>query len=201
MEFLNRTEYFDYYNQDLLDFITDYIIPYTSQFERRTEYIYYKRILEMLFQENFLNEDIYYTMGVYLSMVKEDIEEDMNIIRQLFNEVNVMRHIYDNIFNDNVFIDIIIIQNHDENLENLENVKNIVIQEELDKIQISEFSDIKTDEKQCSICLDDFEPSSKIRLINCKHLFHSECLDTWLLQHDYKCPHCREKVAEYKSQI
>ena len=95
----------------------------------------------------------------------------------------------------------IIIQNHDENLENLENVKNIVIQEELDKIQISEFSDIKTDEKQCSICLDDFEPSSKIRLINCKHLFHSECLDTWLLQHDYKCPHCREKVAEYKSQI
>ena len=193
MDFLNRTEYFDYYNQDLLDFITDYIIPYTSQFERRTEYIYYKRILEMLFQENFLNEDIYYTMGVYLSMVKEDIEEDMNIIRQLFNEVNVMRH--------NVFIDIIIIQNHDENLENLENVKNIVIQEELDKIQISEFSDIKTDEKQCSICLDDFEPSSKIRLINCKHLFHSECLDTWLLQHDYKCPHCREKVAEYKSQI
>ena len=151
----------------------------------------------MLFQENFLNEDIYYTMGVYLSMVKEDIEEDMNIIRQLFNEVNVMRHIYDNVFNDNVFIDIIIIQNH----ENLENVKNIVIQEELDKIQISEFSDIKTDEKQCSICLDDFEPSSKIRLINCKHLFHSECLDTWLLQHDYKCPHCREKVAEYKSQI
>lgn len=197
MDFLNRTEYFDYYNQDLLDFITDYIIPYTSQFERRTEYIYYKRILEMLFQENFLNEDIYYTMGVYLSMVKEDIEEDMNIIRQLFNEVNVMRHIYDNVFNDNVFIDIIIIQNH----ENLENVKNIVIQEELDKIQISEFSDIKTDEKQCSICLDDFEPSSKIRLINCKHLFHSECLDTWLLQHDYKCPHCREKVAEYKSQI
>ena len=98
MDFLNRTEYFDYYNQDLLDFITDYIIPYTSQFERRTEYIYYKRILEMLFQENFLNEDIYYTMGVYLSMVKEDIEEDMNIIRQLFNEVNVMRH--------NVFIDI-----------------------------------------------------------------------------------------------
>ena len=193
MDFLNRTEYFDYYNQDLLDFITDYIIPYTSQFERRTEYIYYKRILEMLFQENFLNEDIYYTMGVYLSMVKEDIEEDMNIIRQLFNEFNVMRH--------NVFIDIIIIQNHDENLENLENVKNIVIQEELDKIQISEFSDIKTDEKQCSICLDDFEPSSKIRLINCKHLFHSECLDTWLLQHDYKCPHCREKVAEYKSQI
>ena len=193
MDFLNRTEYFDYYNQDLLDFITDYIIPYTSQFERRTEYIYYKRILEMLFQENFLNEDIYYTMGVYLSMVKEDIEEDMNIIRQLFNEVNVMRH--------NVFIDIIIIQNHDENLENLENVKNIVIQEELDKIQISEFSDIKTDEKQCSICLDDFEPSSKIRLINCKHLFHSECLDTWLLQHDYKCPHCRKKVAEYKSQI
>lgn len=196
MEFLNRTEYFDYYNQDLLDFITDYIIPYTSQFERRTEYIYYKRILEMLFQENFLNEDIYYTMGVYLSMVKEDIEEDMNIIRQLFNEVNVMRHIY-----DNVFIDIIIIQNPEENMENLENVKNIVIQEELYKIQISEFSDIKTDEKQCSICLDDFEPSNKIRLINCKHLFHSECLDTWLLQHDYKCPHCREKVAEYKSQI
>lgn len=201
MEFLNRTEYFDYYNQDLLDFIINFIIPYTSQFERRTEYLYYKRILEMLFQENFLNEDIYYTMGVYLSMVKEDIEEDMNIIRQLFNEINVMRHIYDNVFNDNVFIDIIVIQNHDENMENLENVKNIVIQEELDKIQISEFSDIKTDEKQCSICLDDFEPSSKIRLINCKHLFHSECLDTWLLQHDYKCPHCREKVAEYKSQI
>jgi hypothetical protein len=192
-EFLNQRDYFDYYNQDLLDFITNYIIPYNSQFERRSEYLYYKRILEMLFQEDFLKEDIYYTMGVYLSMVKDDIEEDMNIIRQLFNEVNAMRYIYDNV--------IIIIQNPAENLDNLENVKNIVIKEELDKIQIVSFSELKTDEKECSICLDEFEPSSKIRIINCKHVFHSECLDTWLLQHDYKCPHCREKVAEYKSDL
>ena len=69
MEFLNQRDYFDYYNQDLLDFITNYIIPYNSQFERRSEYLYYKRILEMLFQEDFLKEDIQSKIALYFPSI------------------------------------------------------------------------------------------------------------------------------------
>lgn len=43
----------------------------------------------------------------------------------------------------------------------------------------------------CSICLTEFEVKEIVRLIpHCKHLFHPQCLDTWLSSHR-TCPLCR----------
>lgn len=194
MDFLHQRNYFEHYNPELLDHIMNRVIPYIGQFERYSETLHYKRIIEILFEDQFTEQDIYFTMGVYLSSLKEDIEEDMEIIRGIFRQFYER---VDQILNIiNVVFPITL-----PNFDHLENVKNTVIKEELDKLQIVSFSELKTDEKECSICLDTFEPDSKIRLIDCKHVFHSDCLDTWLLQHDYKCPHCREKIANYKSDI
>ena len=186
MDFLYQQNYFEHYNPELLDHIMNRVIPYIGQFERYSETLHYKRIIEILFEEQFTEQDIYFTIGVYLSSLKEDIEEDMEIIRGIFRQFYQILNIINVVF---------------PNFDHLENVKNTVIKEELDKLQIVYFSELKTDEKECSICLDTFEPDSKIRLIDCKHVFHSDCLDIWLLQHDYKCPHCREKIANYKSDI
>ncbi|KAL6984963.1 RING-type E3 ubiquitin transferase [Sarracenia purpurea var. burkii] len=43
----------------------------------------------------------------------------------------------------------------------------------------------------CAVCLCEFEPEDKLRLLpKCSHAFHMECIDTWLLSHS-TCPLCR----------
>ncbi|KAK8664683.1 hypothetical protein V6N13_084461 [Hibiscus sabdariffa] len=44
---------------------------------------------------------------------------------------------------------------------------------------------------ECSVCLGDITEESKVRLLpNCKHIFHVQCIDTWLGSHT-TCPICR----------
>ncbi|XP_057781880.1 RING-H2 finger protein ATL57-like [Salvia miltiorrhiza] len=45
--------------------------------------------------------------------------------------------------------------------------------------------------EECAICLSEFEEGETIKLIPyCGHVFHAECLDTWLQLH-VTCPLCR----------
>ncbi|KAI4344360.1 hypothetical protein L6164_011594 [Bauhinia variegata] len=46
----------------------------------------------------------------------------------------------------------------------------------------------------CAVCLCEFEPEDKLRLLpKCSHAFHMECIDTWLLSHS-TCPLCRANL-------
>lgn len=46
----------------------------------------------------------------------------------------------------------------------------------------------------CAVCLCEFEPDDKLRLLPiCSHAFHMECIDTWLLSHS-TCPLCRASL-------
>ncbi|XP_022965405.1 RING-H2 finger protein ATL13-like [Cucurbita maxima] len=50
---------------------------------------------------------------------------------------------------------------------------------------------LKLDPFDCSVCLCEFQPNDKLRLLTkCSHAFHMECIDTWLLSHS-TCPLCR----------
>lgn len=47
----------------------------------------------------------------------------------------------------------------------------------------------------CPICIDDFELNeSQIRELPCRHIFHSECIDTFLLNNSSLCPMCKKSV-------
>ncbi|CAN0912319.1 Putative RING-H2 finger protein ATL49 [Linum grandiflorum] len=52
----------------------------------------------------------------------------------------------------------------------------------------------KSDPFDCAVCLSEFEPDDKLRLLpNCSHAFHMDCIDTWLLSHS-TCPLCRSSL-------
>ncbi|XP_004146803.1 putative RING-H2 finger protein ATL69 [Cucumis sativus] len=47
----------------------------------------------------------------------------------------------------------------------------------------------------CSICLSDYKPHDSVRCIpDCRHCFHSDCVDQWLRM-SATCPLCRNSPA------
>jgi hypothetical protein len=80
------------------------------------------------------------------------------------------------------------------------NGKETLSQLSLDKLTLVNFknvdSEIKKKFETCLICLDDFKDETVIRTIKCTHLFHKDCIDSWLLKESYKCPLCRDSVIE-----
>ncbi|KAK9152958.1 hypothetical protein Sjap_000438 [Stephania japonica] len=56
-----------------------------------------------------------------------------------------------------------------------------------------------TNSIECSVCLSTIEEEEMVRLLpNCKHTFHSQCIDMWLNGHS-TCPVCRTE-AEPRAQ-
>lgn len=50
------------------------------------------------------------------------------------------------------------------------------------------------DSADCAVCLNEFGNEDKLRLLpKCKHAFHTECIDTWLLSNS-TCPLCRRSL-------
>ena len=48
---------------------------------------------------------------------------------------------------------------------------------------------------ECVICFANIENVQDIRLLNCQHLFHDECIDKWL-QKKPSCPVCKKEFKK-----
>ena len=49
----------------------------------------------------------------------------------------------------------------------------------------------KQEDETCPICLDDFKDGDEIRILPCKHEYHSSCIDQWLTTRKRFCPLCK----------
>ncbi|KAJ3862652.1 hypothetical protein EV359DRAFT_44742 [Lentinula novae-zelandiae] len=49
--------------------------------------------------------------------------------------------------------------------------------------------------EQCLICLEEYDKQDSVRVLECKHAFHMDCVDRWLLEGRNSCPACRGKVS------
>ena len=52
---------------------------------------------------------------------------------------------------------------------------------------------IKSFSIECPICLMSFEKSQSVKILDCKHCFHSKCLDLWL-EKQRTCPYCKLSI-------
>uniref|UniRef100_A0A7C9E4F8 RING-type E3 ubiquitin transferase n=1 Tax=Opuntia streptacantha TaxID=393608 RepID=A0A7C9E4F8_OPUST len=54
---------------------------------------------------------------------------------------------------------------------------------------------------ECAICLNEFEEDETLKLLpKCDHVFHPDCIDTWLAGHT-TCPVCRANLVPEQAQI
>ena len=85
------------------------------------------------------------------------------------------------------------------NLANINNISSVNIFSSLHTNSVnassSYNSNANSSSEVCSICQTDFEGSDIVRrLNNCSHLFHLNCVDTWLSNHS-TCPTCRNNLT------
>ena len=70
--------------------------------------------------------------------------------------------------------------------------------ETLDSGETLEVSD-EDDRAQCAVCLEKFREGDQVcssHNMDCKHVFHYDCIYQWLLKHD-ECPYCRHIFLQY----
>jgi hypothetical protein len=67
------------------------------------------------------------------------------------------------------------------------------INELLEDVQLTEEALNKLENKECSICLEDFAKGDKICYLPCFHFFHSKCIKQWT-ERSKKCPLCNNEI-------
>lgn len=58
----------------------------------------------------------------------------------------------------------------------------------------------KSEKQSCVICLNDLQKGEKIIETHCEHLFHDECLITWL-KTNISCPMCRKNAITGENSV
>lgn len=166
--------------------------------------------LDLIIDTNYnINELIKHLELYYLGNISEfidRIENDTSLITNLdnytftnleqiyiylndgidINDLNIPEQ--NNNFLDNLYYQIIDDEIPPEKItpETLENIPKIIFST-LDKNKYEYIESLN-----CSICSDNFNDNDEIRLLNCKHFFHVECIDKWLLNYCNKCPVCKQ---------
>ena len=56
-------------------------------------------------------------------------------------------------------------------------------------------------DEKCTVCLGPLKKDDMVWELNCKHVFHQDCIKTWLKEYNYKCPVCREEAGEGETDI
>ena len=60
---------------------------------------------------------------------------------------------------------------------------------DIEKKEIKYNNEIHND-RECTICLEEYEENNELYQLQCGHYYHKECIDDWLLKHQ-TCPLCR----------
>jgi E3 ubiquitin-protein ligase RHA2 len=55
--------------------------------------------------------------------------------------------------------------------------------------------------EKCTICLYDMNEDEEYFDIECKHIFHKDCLETYLKNYNHICPVCRNEIGESNPNI
>ena len=69
-----------------------------------------------------------------------------------------------------------------------------ITKKQFDKLPKVKYNKEKYSENyQCIICMEEFEKNEKVTLLPCDHIFHSNCIEQWLLK-QRSCPFCKSEI-------
>lgn len=74
----------------------------------------------------------------------------------------------------------------------------LVRPKDLLSLSLDQYSSLKENIKkyeECPICFEYFTKEEFIRTLQCKHYYHSKCIDPWLLNMSCRCPVCNQELS------
>ena len=75
--------------------------------------------------------------------------------------------------------------------DNNSNKENIRVKDKILSIPQIYYKKNEYDNLECSICFDTFKDNELLKQLECKHIFHKECLSQWLINMN-NCPFCNQ---------
>ena len=75
-----------------------------------------------------------------------------------------------------------------------ENPTDAAIVSELPETKIDDINKLDNDKKNCVICMEDFKNGDKSTNLPCLHMFHTNCIQSWLKTQN-TCPICKFKLT------
>lgn len=187
----------DKFNEPVNDYINNFLLHSYQYGDIESDLVYYT--IRSCFQYGREHFQLIEVIGGILYYANNNIifnnQYDL-VLKYLRNEVRRVVTANLNIHRFNIVI----------NPQNtLEDIKLVVKEDILDKIPTMEFEKLDTKIKEannkCVICQDEFDIHDNVRVLPCDHIYHINCIDSWLKEHSYKCPCCRKPAAEHSAKI
>lgn len=123
-----------------------------------------------------------------INIVHRELRNELRRILTRDNQINVFVF-YNNINNNGV--------------RPMEDVKLTLDQDLIEeKMPVKKYTKEEFgDQDTCVICQDEYTTEDEVRQLDCKHVYHKDCIDKWLTGNSHKCPCCRKSAGEYKARV
>jgi len=85
---------------------------------------------------------------------------------------------------------------------NSQSYQNVVVS--MDDKEIEKLDSLKLEsnlDSNCSICMGQMEKEEFVTKLVCTHIFHTDCIQPYLKQYNYKCPVCRTELGKVKYSL
>ena len=128
---------------------------------------------------NSINELMAQNMFLYVNFINGHLQNHW--INNPVNHGSLMNVINSLVNNNNQSYQNVVVSMDDKDLEKLESI-------ELDSNLDS----------NCSICMGQMEKGNFVTKLVCTHTFHTDCIQTYLKEYNYKCPICRIELGKVK---
>lgn len=141
------------------------------------------------FRENVAIDRDIHGIFMLLNHMNNHINDPSNNTRTLMTDEIDLDSTFDNMFEVNRRLGIIEATN---NSETRAHERQEQINVELNSYSYSEIPEAEGI-KECPICLNKFEPDSKISILKCDHVYCHSCLEEWC-HYNTNCPICRKII-------